>query len=95
MEPRTETGPGTALQYRASVTRLRGISVDLTMESRVGWGRRDTAVTVAHTAIRVTAEVVRSMDQEIRESEEGADSSLLGIRGRLATATTTLQRPRS
>ena len=77
------------------MTRLIGISVDLTMESRVGRGRRDTAVTVAHTAIRVMEEQARSMAQETRENEEGADRNLMGSRGRLANATTTLHIPRS
>ena len=95
MDPRTDTGPGSSLQYRASVTRLMGISVDLTMETRVGRGRRDTAVTVAHTAIRVMEEQARSMAQETREYEEGADRNLMGSRGRLAKATTTLHIPRS
>ena len=72
-----------------------GISVDLTIESRVGRGRRVTAVTVAHTAIRVMEEQARSMAQETRENEEGADRNLMGSRGRLANATTTLHIPRS
>ena len=77
------------------MTRLMGISVDLTMESRVGRGRRDTAVTVAHTATRVMEEQARSMAQETRESEEGADRSLMGSTDRLAKATTTLHNPKS
>ena len=65
------------------------------MARRVGLGRRDTAVTVAHTAMRVMEEQTRSMVQETEEREEGADTSLLGSRGRLATATTTLHTPES
>ena len=72
-----------------------GISVDLTMDSRVGRGRRDTAVTVAHTAIRVMKEQVRSIAQETRGREEGADMSLMGSAGRLAKATIKLHNPKS
>ena len=77
------------------MNRLIGISVDLTIETRVGRGSRDTAVTVAHTAIRVMEEQARSIAQETRGREEGADKSLIGSAGRLPSATITLHNPKS
>ena len=92
-EPRAEAGSGVWPVYTASVARVRQISVERSIWTRVGCCSRDTASTSHQKASSVREAVISNMAQEREARERGAVTSLLGDRGMVTREMNTLQMP--
>ena len=76
-----------------SVTRLRTISVVLSMLTRVGCWVRLTAVTIIQTASKVMVADTNNMATVTGDMEDGEVSRVLGSRGRKDTDNIMFQTP--
>ena len=92
-EPRAELVSGALAVYTASVTRVRQISVERSIWTRVGCWSRDTASTSHQKASSAREAVRNSIAQERGASERGAVTSLLGDKGIVTREINTLQIP--
>ena len=75
------------------MTRLRQISVDLSMVTRVGRCSTETADTVSHTAVRVSSPEPSSARPGVETRVLGAESRGAGSRGSESRASSTLHTP--
>ena len=92
-EPRAEAGSGALPTYTASVARVRQISVERSIWTRVGSASSDTATTSHQKASKERLPVTSTSAQESEDRESGAVTSLLGDSGMVTTEINTLQMP--